>query len=135
MTKFHVGIMLLGFGMVAGSGTTLLLERPSIALALPPTGGMNMKTGSRSAGDAEMNAAMSRMMQKTSATKLTGVQDRDFMMMMIPHHEAAVEMANTELRLGSNPQLKTLARNIIKSQNEEISQMKGWLNAWYRHGR
>lgn len=131
MTKFQVGIMTLAIGMVVGSGATLAFVPPSTALAQQPVGAMNMKTGPKSASDMEMTAAMNRMMQRTAGAKLTGVQDRDFMLMMIPHHQAAVAMANTELRFGSHPQLKTLAGNVIKSQNEEIAQMEGWLKAWY----
>ncbi len=85
----------------------------------------------KSGGDTEMNSVMGRMMQKMSAMKLTGVQDRDFMMMMIPHHQSAVDMARIELRRGTNPKLKSLAQDIIKSQDQEIRQMQGWLRTWY----
>jgi uncharacterized protein (DUF305 family) len=71
------------------------------------------------------------MMKTMDATKLTGNQDRDFMLMMIPHHQSAVEMAKIELRLGTRPELKALSHDIIKSQDQEIGQMRGWLKAWY----
>ncbi len=93
--------------------------------------GMSMKSQSKSAGDTEMNAAMDRMSAQMSSLKLTGVQDRDFMSMMIPHHMSAVDMAKIELRRGTRPELKTLARDIIKSQDQEIGRMQGGLKAWY----
>lgn len=49
-----------------------------------------------------------------------------------PHHRSAVEMAKTELTRGKHPELKSLARAIIKSQDAEITQMHHWLQAWYR---
>lgn len=113
-----------------GSGATVSLRAPSPAFAQQATSG-SMEMPSKTAGDAEMNAAMKRMMQTMDASKTTGVQDRDFMLMMIPHHQSAVDMAKIELRRGTRPELKALARDIIKSQNEEIGQMRGWLKAWY----
>ncbi len=121
--------MMLALGLSLGGGTTMLLRPAVVASAKQSMG--NMKMEAKSAGDTEMNAAMSRMMQKMSAMKLTRVQDRDFMMMMIPHHHSAVDMAQIELRRGTNPKLKSLARDIIKSQDREIRQMQGWLRAWY----
>ena len=46
----------------------------------------------------------------------TGDSDKDFVAGMIPHHQGAVDMAKVELQYGKDPQLKQLARNIIKSQ-------------------
>ncbi len=129
LTKIRIGTMMLALGLTVGSGTTMLLRPAAIASAQQSMA--NMKMGSKSVGDTEMNAAMSRMMQKMSAMKLTGTQDRDFMMMMIPHHQSAVDMAKIELRRGAHPELKSLARNIIKSQEQEIGQMQSWLKTWY----
>jgi len=129
LTKTRIGSMMLALGLSLGGGTTMLLRPAVVASAQQSMG--NMKMEAKSAGDTEMNAAMSRMMQKMSAMKLTGVQDRDFMMMMIPHHQSAVDMAKIELRRGTNPKLKSLARDIIKSQDQEIRQMQGWLRTWY----
>jgi uncharacterized protein (DUF305 family) len=50
--------------------------------------------------------------------------DKAFMEMMIPHHQGAVVMANAELKRGSDPQLKTLAQNIITAQQREIAAMR-----------
>ncbi len=121
---------MLALGLALGSGATIVARPPSVAVAQPSA----MQMQSHSAGDSEMNAAMDRMMQRMSALKLTGVQDRDFMLMMSLHHRSAVEMAGVELRRGSHPELKGLAQNIIKSQKQEISQMQTWLKTWYKVG-
>jgi uncharacterized protein (DUF305 family) len=67
----------------------------------------------------ETAAAMQRMMAQMSL-KSTGDVDRDFALMMIPHHRGAVEMAQAELRYGHNEQLRRLAQGIIVEQQQEI---------------
>ncbi|WP_392531024.1 DUF305 domain-containing protein [Nostoc sp. C117] len=57
--------------------------------------------------------------------------DLRFIDAMIPHHQGAVEMANVAQQKSKRPEIKKLADNIIKSQNQEISQMKQWRQAWY----
>jgi len=51
---------------------------------------------------------------------------------MTAHHQGAVDMATDALKKAKHPELKTFARQIIKDQNGEISQMKKWRNAWYK---
>jgi uncharacterized protein (DUF305 family) len=54
------------------------------------------------------------------------VGDRQFLRSMIPHHSGAILMCR-EAKL-TNPELRTLCANIIRSQAEEIAQMKGLLD-------
>jgi uncharacterized protein (DUF305 family) len=54
--------------------------------------------------------------------------DREFIEMMIPHHEAAIEMARAELENGADPELKALAEDIIDAQQREISEMREHLD-------
>jgi len=56
--------------------------------------------------------------------------DRHFIEMMIPHHQMAVKMAQMASKRAAHPDLRNLARSIIKSQNAEISKMQGWQQAW-----
>ena len=60
-------------------------------------------------------------------TKLTGDADRDFAAEMIPHHQMAVDMANEVLKSGKDPELKKLAKDVIKAQQSEIEFLKTWL--------
>ena len=56
--------------------------------------------------------------------------DAAFMKMMIPHHQGAIVMANAELQKGGDPQLKTLARNVVEhAQQGEIAAMRKHLGA------
>jgi uncharacterized protein (DUF305 family) len=58
-------------------------------------------------------------------------QDRMFLQMMIPHHEAAIRMAQDALQQAEHPEVRTLAQQIITVQQAEIAQMQGWYQQWY----
>jgi uncharacterized protein (DUF305 family) len=67
----------------------------------------------------ENEAAMKKMMADMTI-KPTGDVDRDFVAMMVPHHQGAVDMAKAELSYGHNEQLRRLAREIVANQQQEI---------------
>ena len=75
----------------------------------------------------EMGAGMEKMMKDMHAPEYTGNPDVDFLAMMIPHHEGAVEMARLVLIHGTDPMVRKLAEDIISSQTSEIQAMKGRL--------
>ena len=70
--------------------------------------------------------AMRDMMVGMHQHMPTGDTDRDFVVMMLPHHQAAVDMAKAELQYGKDPELKTLAQSIVTDQEREIALMKAW---------
>jgi uncharacterized protein (DUF305 family) len=57
--------------------------------------------------------------------------DREFIDMMVPHHQGAIRMARVELKRGVNGQLRTIARAIISGQAKEIREMNTWRTEWY----
>ena len=57
--------------------------------------------------------------------------DQNFIDGMVPHHQAAIDMAKVAQGKAQHPELKTLADAIVKDQDGEIAQMKGWRKAWY----
>ncbi len=59
--------------------------------------------------------------------------NKSFLEWMIPHHEAAIEMAQA-LERSNKPELVNLGRNIITVQQAEIEQMKKWLKEWNYEG-
>ena len=57
--------------------------------------------------------------------------DQQFIDMMVPHHEGAVEMARIAEARGQRPEIKTMAADIIRTQADEIERMKAWRKTWY----
>lgn len=80
-----------------------------------------------------MHAAMEQMARAMEQAPMSGDPDRDFLAMMIPHHEGAVEMARLELIHGTDPLARRLAEEIIASQQTEIEAMRGRLAALQDH--
>jgi uncharacterized protein (DUF305 family) len=72
-------------------------------------------------------AASMKSMMTGMHVKPTGRPDADFVLMMIPHHQGAVDMAKVELQYGTDPELRQLATDIVAAQDKEIAQMKAWL--------
>lgn len=62
---------------------------------------------------------------------MRGDIDQHFIVMMIPHHQGAVDMAELALTRAQHPEIKQLAETIIRDQNREIEQMQNWYQAWY----
>lgn len=85
----------------------------------PPTGEGGLGRG----GAEQMPGQMQRLEQATGAEF-----DRQFLQMMIVHHEGAVAMARTELANGQNSEVKQLAQQIIEAQQAEIQEMQKLLS-------
>jgi hypothetical protein len=71
------------------------------------------------------NKAQEEMMHGMMS-ELTGDPDKDFAMLMVPHHQGAIEMAKVELQYGKDPQLRVIAEKIIAAQEAEIAELKKW---------
>ncbi|CCQ18459.1 Lipoprotein [Rhodococcus sp. AW25M09] len=80
--------------------------------------GMNHSSGSGMMTQQDMDALMA-----SSGPEF----DRQWLTMMIAHHTGAIEMANTEISGGSNPDAQEMARTIVTSQQQEIETMQGLL--------
>jgi hypothetical protein len=72
---------------------------------------------------AENQSAMTTMMVGMEIHP-TGNVDRDFVDMMVPHHQGAIDMAMAVLRYGHNQQIRRLAQEIIVTQQQEITAMR-----------
>lgn len=55
--------------------------------------------------------------------------DNDFATLMMVHHQSAIDNVSAYLHHGNNAQLKTMATNIVMSQNKEIEELADWLKA------
>ena len=98
------------------------------ATAAAPTGdpgGMHDMGATMSAMPGTMSDnQMSQLRQATGAPF-----DRAFLQMMTAHHQGAIQMAQTELAAGQNPDAKALAQKIITAQQGEITQMRALLGS------
>jgi hypothetical protein len=72
---------------------------------------------------AENVSAMTKMMVDMGI-RPSGDVDRDFVAMMTPHHQGAIDMAMAELRYGRNERLRRMAQEIIVTQQQEIAAMR-----------
>ncbi|WP_224791349.1 DUF305 domain-containing protein [Pseudomonas fluorescens] len=71
----------------------------------------------------ENEVAMEKMMADMHS-KPSGDVDRDFVEMMIPHHQGGIDMAIAFLKYGHNERLKRLAQEIVVIQQQEIAAMR-----------
>lgn len=60
-----------------------------------------------------------------------GHSDQQFIVMMIPHHDGAIAMADLALTRAKRPEIKELAKSIKASQTRENAQMRAWYRQWY----
>jgi uncharacterized protein (DUF305 family) len=84
----------------------------------------------------EMSEGEMRMMGMTDPAELANKDpfDKAFIDAMIPHHQSAIEMAQVAIRESDNPEIRTLAEDIVEAQTREIAQMQGWRQQWYPEG-
>jgi uncharacterized protein (DUF305 family) len=75
--------------------------------------------------------ALQQSMQKMHAAMMSAEpsnnDDVNFVSLMLPHHQAAVEMAKAQLLYGTDPQIRRLAQEIVADQQSEIELMQLWL--------
>jgi hypothetical protein len=110
-------IVILLAAVLACPAPPMVLARPAVAA--------QDKSGMAPA-DMAMMQGMARMQHEMAAAPMTGEPDRDFVAMMLPHHQGAVSMAKVELQYGHDPRLRALARDVITAQDREIVQMRAW---------
>ena len=100
------------------------------AVAIPAQQAMHKQATGKSASNpvwAELQASMEKMHAAMASVEPTGNSDADFVKLMIPHHQAAIDMAKTQLLYGKDPQMRRLAQEIITDQQSEIELMNLWL--------
>jgi len=116
------------------AGLGMFIFRAALTLVLPPlvlaheahhvpAPAEAVSAGAEALFLRENEAAMTRMMDGMTA-RPAGNIDRDFVAMMVPHHQGAIDMAVLELRYGKNEQLRRIAQEIIVDQMQEIAAMQ-----------
>jgi len=120
------------FAPIAAGTLAIALAAATALLALahdgPHSGPKNCEKPAADVGGegpflAENDAAMKKMMSGM-AVRPTGDVDGDFVAMMVPHHQGAIDMAVAVLRYGRNAQIRRLAQEIIVTKQQEIAAMR-----------
>ncbi len=75
----------------------------------------------------DLQASMDSMMKDMEAMPMSKDPDHDFAMMMMRHHQAAIDMAKVELRDGKNTEMRQTAQKIIRDQSAEIEKLTNFL--------
>src|SRR5687768_15330890 len=85
---------------------------------------MKMQGGKQpSEADKGYMAAMDKMNQAMMSTEMTGDAAHDFVLMMIRHHQSAIDMAQVLLKeANADPEIEAMAEKIITDQQKEIDQ-------------
>ncbi len=65
------------------------------------------------------------------ATKTGNEFDKEFIKLMIIHHQGAVTMAQLANVASNHKEIKDMAKDIITVQSKEIDMMKNWQHAWF----
>lgn len=74
-----------------------------------------------------MTDAMVVMDDGMQRAPMNGQADHDFIEMMLPHHQGAVDMAKAVLLYTEDPEIRNIALGIITEQQTEINIMQAWL--------
>jgi|SRR4029077_4805978 len=107
---------------------TFVILVPTLAAPLSQKGSdRSSENGSARPGWRALQQSMETMHAAMMAEGPSGNDDVDFVKLMIPHHQAAIDMAKAQLLYGKDPQLRRLAQEIITDQQSEIELMHLWL--------
>jgi uncharacterized protein (DUF305 family) len=99
---------------------------------VPDMPSRSMKSPNSMMGMNHGKMGMGNMMGMNMATDLKTLEtsndsdfDKEFLAEMIPHHKMALMMSNMIVD-SDRPEMRKLAQNILRSQSQEIDQMRGW---------
>jgi len=110
----------IGFGI----GAEFLVSAHDKTMSAPDIGRTTDSENTEEAPFLAENDAAMREMMRDMAAKPTGDVDVDFVAMMVPHHQGAIDMSLAVIRLGRNAQIRRLAQEIIVTQQQEIAAMR-----------
>jgi uncharacterized protein (DUF305 family) len=110
----------------------LILSTLLCALALQAAQDHRHPTGAAGASTSnpawfELTSSMEKMHSGMASVEPCDDSDVEFVRLMLPHHQGAIDMARTQLLYGRSPEMRRLAQEIITDQQSEIDLMRLWL--------
>ena len=110
-SKAHARFVL----QIAG-GVTFVSIAESSAVNIPPQ-------------ENKLLTEMQEMLETINMVPAPGDPDHHFAMMMILHHEGAINMANVLLKDGRDATMRKMAHLIIQKQTQDINELKAFLDS------
>ena len=108
-------------------------EAAPVNNATTDTSAMDAHAGHDMSGDAmtgmhgEYNDSMTKMHDEMMAGMAYNDPDAAFAQGMLGHHIGAVDMAEIQLKYGTDAEMRQLAQQVIDAQQPEIEQMQNWI--------
>lgn len=116
-----------GMGMMGGKEMPMMMKMMQEMHGMMMGGGMAAQPkGDKGPSSQALNGIIAKMNQDM-ALPFSGNADTDFVKRMIAHHHAAVDMAKVELAFGKDEDVKKVAEDVIKSNEDDIDKMQEWL--------
>ncbi len=125
--RFFAGLLASGW-MVAASADSSMHHHGSAVQGTPP----RFVASSAKPFAELMNDSMAVMDDGMTQAPMNGDANHDFVTMMIPHHQGAVDMAKALLIYSTDAELRHLAQQIITDQQNEINLMRAWLKRYQK---
>lgn len=114
--------LLAGGALAMAAGVALADNHEAGSMAGMDHSNMGDMPGHMQSFMGAMDTMMGAMPMQSS-----GDPDADFLLMMIPHHQSAIDMALVELEQGDDEETRAMAQEIIDAQEAEIAEMRAML--------
>jgi len=131
-SNYFVGTLLLLLAALSGAACSTTSEtntNTTTGKTTPTPAAVSASPAGQMPGNM---GGMDHSMMQSSPNAASAPYDLQFLDTMSGHHQAAIEMARPVETKAQHAELKELARNIIRDQEREISQMKEWRNQWFK---
>jgi uncharacterized protein (DUF305 family) len=123
----YVGIVGLLTGIIIAGGAAVLAVNNSNQGMMKM---MGMDT-SRIKGTGANHMDMSMDDMQSALQEKTGDDfDKNFLAMMIAHHQGAIDMAKLADKNAKHQEVKDLSKDILSAQSKEIDMMQTWQIDW-----
>lgn len=116
-----------GMGMMGGKDMPMMMKMMQEMHGMMTGGGMmGQPKGDKGPSSQALNGIIARINQDV-ALPFSGNTDTDFVKRMIALHQGAIDIAKVELAFGKDADVRKVAEDVIKSNEDDITKMQEWL--------